>query len=477
MKKSRNSSVKSCLSFVVVISLMFSSMSSELLAESKSTARYSSEFETPSRLRGRVDFWKAIFSRYGKYQKVIHHRRFPQIAFKVLDFTKAAEELSPGAYDSLVKRIEAEKVAEIEGYLAHLAKTGTPENSMEQYIVSQMRALPGGKQKYQDVLDNDWVRTQTGIKEKCEEAVRRTGRYLPQIERIFVNEESLPVELTRLPFIESSFNYTAYSTVGAAGIWQFMPGTAKKFMMVGSSVDERLDPFTATRAAAQYFKQAYKSLGTWGLAVTSYNHGVAGVYKKTVSSGTNDISEMIERADGDPIFGFASQNFWPEFLAAVEIYKEYRKYYPGVELLPELTVKDHPISKPVTLPVVAKTLGVSTDALIDANYALLKPVILGKRAIPAGYTLRVPTGKVTELVRNDPVYKKSLEKERIQPVTEPLVVKKKPIGAKKKKNQKSTKKSVKSVTKKVEKKKTTAAKKVTAKTTIKSTKKKSDTQK
>ncbi len=403
--------------------------------------------ETPERLRGRVDFWKAIFGKYGKYQKVIHHRRFPQISFKVLDFSKAAEELSPAGYESLVKRIEAEKVGEIEGYLENLAKTGTPRNSMEQYIVSQMKSLPSGKQKYQDVLDNDWVRTQTGIKEKCEEAVRRTGRYLPQIERIFIEEENLPVELTRLPFIESSFNYTAYSSVGAAGIWQFMPATARKFMMVGSTVDERLDPFTATRAAAKYFKQAYKSLGNWGLAVTSYNHGVSGVYKKTVAAGTNDISEMIERASGEPVFGFASQNFWPEFLAAVEIYDNYRKYYPNVSLLPELTVRDHHVTKPVTLVQASKTFGVSTEALIDANYALLKPVVTGRKAIPAGYTLRIPTGKVTELVKDDPAYKKSLLKERIQPVTEPVVVKKKPKGAK----PKSVKKSVNK--KKVNKKK------------------------
>ena len=381
----------------------------------------SAGFETPARLRGRVEFWKAIFGKYGKYQKIIHHRRYPQIAFKILDFSKAAEQLSPGAYDELVKRIEAEKVGEIQKCIQNLAETGTPKSSMEQYIVEQMKFLPGGKQKYQDVLDNDWVRTQTGIKEKNEEAIKRTGRYLPSIERIFVNEEHLPIELTRLPFIESSFNYTAYSSVGAAGIWQFMPSTARKYMMVGSSVDERLDPFSATRAAAKYFQQAYRSLGSWGLAVTSYNHGVAGVYKKTVTAESTDISELIERTSGEPVFGFASQNFFPEFLAALEVYEQRQKYFPGLELLPELKVREQAITKPMSLAQAAKVTGVSQEALIDANYALLKPVTSGRKPIPAGYSLRVPVGSVHTFVKDEPGYKKELEKEKNQPVTEPKV--------------------------------------------------------
>lgn len=468
MSKSRNASWFLYSLSLVLCATYYLTLS---VAEAQSAGRdqaIAAPFEVPARLRGRVDFWKAVFAKYGKYQKVIHHRRFPQISFKVLDFSKAAEELSPASYDALVKRIEAEKVSQIEEYLGNLARTGTPSNSMEQFIASQMKGLPGGKQKYQDVLDNDWVRTQTGVKEKCEEAVRRTGRYLPHIERIFTQEESLPIELTRLPFIESSFNYTAYSSVGAAGIWQFMPATARKFMMVGSTVDERLDPFTSTRAAAKYFKQAYKSLGNWGLAVTSYNHGVAGVYKKTVAAGTNDIVEMIERPTGEPVFGFASQNFWPEFLAAVEIYSQYRKHYPNVQLLPELTVKDHYVTTPITLTQASKTFGVSSESLIDANYALLKPVVSGRKAIPAGYTLRIPTGEVNSFIRNDPAYKKSLEKERIQPVTEPVVVKKKPKGAQPKpkatsKKTSSSKKSQKS--KGGSKKSTKSASKSTSKKT------------
>ena len=77
-------------------------------------------------------------------------------------------------------------------------------------VCGSMQLVPGDvPQKYRDVLRDDWVRGQSGIRERFAEAIMRSGRYLHVIEDIFVREEGLPVELTRLPFIESSFDYTA----------------------------------------------------------------------------------------------------------------------------------------------------------------------------------------------------------------------------------------------------------------------------
>lgn len=373
------------------------------------SSKRSPGLETPASLRPRVNFWVDIFTKYGKYQLIVHHRRFPQIVFKVLDFSKAAQNLNPVQLANLKKRIEKEKVEEVQGYLTNLARTGRPSNGIEEYIVRQMSGIPGGTAKYQAVLDNDWVRTQTGIKEKYAEAVRRTGRYLHHIERIFVNENALPVELTRLPFIESSFDYTAYSSVGAAGIWQFMRGTAKKYMTVNNFVDERLDPIIATRGAAQYLKSAYKSLGAWPLAVTSYNHGVTGVYRKMKEQGTMDLARVIEKTSGDPVFGFASTNFYPEFLAAVEIYENYQAHFPGLALAAPMEGRDYRVPRPVYIHQVARTLGVEKEDLLAANYALLPPVATGKRLIPAGYTLRIPNSVKAEVQKLDTIESPHIE--------------------------------------------------------------------
>src|ERR1700710_2447178 len=87
----------------------------------------------------------------------------------------------------------------------------------------------------------------------------------------------LPTELTRLPFVESSFNVNARSRVGASGVWQFMRRTAKPYMKVNKDVDERNDPIKSTLASSRVLKQNYMMLDSWPLALTGYNHGPYGV--------------------------------------------------------------------------------------------------------------------------------------------------------------------------------------------------------
>jgi membrane-bound lytic murein transglycosylase D len=168
------------------------------------------------------------------------------------------------------------------------------------------------------------VRAQRGIMERFTNGLRTSRLYLPEMERIF-RAEGLPVELTRLPLIESCFDVGAYSKVGAAGIWQFMPATARLYMEVNDAVDERRDPIASTYGAAQYLTRAYQRLGTWPLAITSYNHGQNGIARAIDEMGTTDIVRIIHYYDG-PSFGFASRNFYAEFLAALDIEKHQEAY-------------------------------------------------------------------------------------------------------------------------------------------------------
>ena len=347
------------------------------------------EFLVPEKLRGRVNFWKDIFTQYGKAHIVIHHRDFPQIIFMVVDLSKEFESMSAVAFDGVKKSAERKYVGEVKEAIEYLSRDAQPQTYLQKFISGKMQFLGPGTAKYKKVLQDDLIRTQTGIKEKFEGSVKRAGRYLPLIERIFVEDFGLPVELTRLPFIESSFDYTAYSSVGAAGIWQFMPRTGKLYMTINKVVDERRDPLEASRAAAKYLKDAYSRLGNWPLAITSYNHGVAGVKGKVSRMGTSDIVALIENKN-ERVFGFASSNFYPEFLAAVEIYDNYLEYFPGLQIEQPIKAREVKIERAVSAPYIAQQMGVHIDALKAVNYALASSVWQGKQKIPAGYRLKVP---------------------------------------------------------------------------------------
>ena len=347
-------------------------------------------FQVPAELRARVDFWKDIFATYTSNQVVIHYRDFPQVRFGLLDFSNEAKKMNPVVLERYKDRIEKEALTAMREQLTALSKGDEPKTPFQQQVVDLLRDIPGGAIKYKRLIDDDLIRTQSGIRERYAEAIRRAWRYLPVMEQIFVSEYGLPRELTRLPFIESSFDYTAYSSVGAAGIWQFMPRTARAHkMQVGKYVDERRDPIRATRAAAEYLRAAYSSLGTWPLAITSYNHGIGGVRSKVKRAGTNNLAAIIE----DPrerYFGFASSNFYPEFLAALEIFQDHQKYFPEIPIEQPLRHVSVPIRSSVSANHVARQTGVPIQALKEANYALLDPIWRGAARIPAGYVLRVP---------------------------------------------------------------------------------------
>ncbi len=367
-------------------------------------------FAVPAALRGRVNFWRDVFSKYGRYQIVVHHREFPQIIFGVIDISDQAASMGPVELSRYRSTVEQESIAALRREIEPLARGEEPESEEQQRIAERMSFLPRGAEKYRRLLDEDLIRTQTGIRERYVTAIKRAWRYLPVMEQIFVSEYGLPKELTRIPFIESSFDYTAYSSVGAAGIWQFMPRTARGHgMEVGRIVDERRDPIKATRAAAEYLRSAYRSLGTWPLAITSYNHGVGGVRGKVTRAGTDDLAEMIE----DPrerYFGFASTNFYPEFLAAVEIFNDPSRYFPEISPEPPLRFVSFEMRSAMHASTVCHRLGMPLEELKEANYALLEPVWSGSARIPSGYTLRIP-------VQYQEGMSRLLEGEAISPVS------------------------------------------------------------
>jgi hypothetical protein len=145
-----------------------------------------------------------------------------------------------------------------------------PDGEQGRALVERERVLVAVDYDLAD--DESWIRIQRGGKEQFLEGLKIAGRYMTPMQRIF-RDEGLPVELAYLPLVESSFNVRARSSVGAVGMWQFMPETGRKFMRVDTAVDERRDPMRSTRAAARLLKENYRILGNWPLVITAYNHG------------------------------------------------------------------------------------------------------------------------------------------------------------------------------------------------------------
>ena len=298
--------------------------------ESSGSSSYpTTSFTVPDKLRNRVNFWKSVFVDYGENDIIVHHRMYPQSVFSVVDISDVTDGYSDVQRELYRKKKEEEIVKTVKNAFKNIIEQGEPATILEERIYKSMKAIPGGSSKFERAIDEDLIRTQLGIRERYRQAIIESGRYLPLMEQIFRNY-GLPVELTRLPFVESSFNLKAKSSVGALGLWQFMAATAKSYMTVNSLVDERRDPIISTHAAAKYFLGAKARLGSWPFAITSYNHGVSGMARKISQIGLTNIADIIEHPS-ERVLGFASNNFYPSFLAAVEVYREKEEYFPKIK--------------------------------------------------------------------------------------------------------------------------------------------------
>ena len=216
----------------------------------------------------------------------------------------------------------------------------------------------------------------------------RSGAWETHIAETLANL-GLPAELAVLPHVESSFNPAAYSKVGAAGLWQFMRSTGRRYMRIDGAVDDRLDPFRSTEAAAQLLAYNYRLLGSWPLALTAYNHGSAGMLRAKETMGTDDIVKIV-RGYTSRSFGFASRNFYVSFLAALEIDHNPEKYFGALQRENEARFREVQLPAYVQVSALTRTLRVDSDKLHALNPALLPPVWSGTQRVPKNYHLRLP---------------------------------------------------------------------------------------
>lgn len=353
-------------------------------------------FQIPKGMEDRVQFWKRIYTEFTTDQGLFHDSLYTNVIYEPVDMTPIMKDITVGGREKEKARhklVEATRKV-IRERLLHLDTLSSPEGlegeDLRYWHMFENIDMP---HKFKEAAQEGRLRFQLGQKDRFIQGIYQSGRYLAQMEQIF-REEGLPAELTRLPFVESSFNLKARSRVGASGIWQFMRYAARPYMKINAMVDERNDPLRATRAAAKSLRFNYRMLEDWPLAVTAYNHGPNGVKRLVDKFQTRNLVELLDVRKGR--FGFASASFYASFLAALEVEREALVHFGLVYRMPEL--KGHEIvlksSTPVSLLV--ETFNGNIDLMRDLNPHLLERVWKGRFAVPAKTFIRVPEDRVDE---------------------------------------------------------------------------------
>jgi membrane-bound lytic murein transglycosylase D len=367
----------------LLVLLLATPTSRQAAADSPAAVSRDNSFDgaLDGRMRKNVDFWVAINTRYYTYQGLIHDAKYVDRVYEVLDLK--------GAPKNGQHLIHAAKRKWRETLLSLHRKQAHPETwtTDEKYVAKLFEGIDEPN-KYLNAAHRKRLRFQLGQKDRFLDGLVQSGRYLPLMEEVF-RKQGLPPELTRLPFVESSFNTRARSKVGASGIWQFMRYTGKLFIQINDSVDERNDPIRATEAAAKLLKLNYDSLGSWPLAVTAYNHGRKGMMRAVRRVGSASLVDIVNDYHSRT-FGFSSSNFYVELLAMVEIEKNSEKYFGPVERSKPLRGVEVRVPDYVAMRDLCKFLKLDRESLRELNPALSEAVFDGGLLIPSGYLLRLP---------------------------------------------------------------------------------------
>lgn len=336
-------------------------------------------FVHPTELEPDVRFWIRVYTEVTTDQGLLHDDWNLGLVYEVLRF-------DPGSSPSQRERRVIEAKARYAALLRKFAAGATDDLTPHERRILHAFGLTASAGDFLEAISR--IRFQLGQADRFHEGLIRAAVWEKQIARTLA-QHGVPAEIAALPHVESSFNLAAYSKVGAAGLWQFMPATARRYMRVDSLVDERLDPYSATDAAANLMLYNFRLVGTWPLTVTAYNHGPGGLRGIQDELGTSDIAVIVKRYRGKT-FGFASRNFYVAFLAALEVDRNAEKYFGPITRLTD--TESTPVELPdyVSVDALSKAFRVDMGALRVLNPALRPPIWSGSRFVPRGYLLRLP---------------------------------------------------------------------------------------
>jgi membrane-bound lytic murein transglycosylase D len=340
-------------------------------------------FTTPPGLQNKVNFWKKIYSEYSTQHALIHDTENLDIIYEVVYLGKKP----------LSRRARERKLEKVKKKYRNILRKISKSKNKDSLKGENKRVFKMVKTDFYKASRN--IRAQIGQKDRFRKGIERSGLYIKEIKKI-LKRYKLPEELSVLPHVESSFQIGAYSSAGAAGIWQFTRGTGRLFMRVGYDVDERRDPILATYGAAKLLKKNFESVKSWPLAVTAYNHGLHGMKRAKKKYGTNFVN--IVNKYKSRTFGFASKNFYAEFLAALHVVKNKNKYFANLVIKEPINMVSFRLPHYINVRTAMRYFNMSREDIANTNPALRRPVLKGEKRIPKGFVFQSPAHKLVSLV-------------------------------------------------------------------------------
>ena len=351
-------------------------------------------FPCPDALRRRVDFWIDVYGRWRTNDAILHDAQRPHRVYKIIK-GKACGTKGNTQFIKEQKRqirLRLERIA----ILIEQNKTITQAKD-KHYLNMFPERSPAVLRRATRNL-----RCQSGNKDGFRNALRRFGTYGPIVRRV-LKDAGLHQDIQYLPFVESSYNPEAYSRVGAAGMWQIMPRTARVLgLELNATMDERLDPEAASWAAARYLKDSKKNLTVAArskkanvsdseltpFVITSYNYGVNGMRRAIKKLGP-DFLTVLNRYRTKK-FRVAVKNFYAGFLAARHVAQNSKRFFGSYSKGRPLRYDTIMLRSSVSIDRIRAVFGISLSRLKSLNPALTRFVWHGWREIPGGYPLRLP---------------------------------------------------------------------------------------
>lgn len=345
-------------------------------------AKADETFPKPAELVPDVDFWIAVFTEYDSGEGVLHDNRNLAVIYERIDIPDG---LSGRERRRRVETRRDHYQATLNRLAASADRAGL--SAEERRVLALWPADVSAAVLRRAAND---VRFQQGLSDRFRDGLVRAGRYRAHVETEF-RKLGVPAGLAALPHVESSYNPDARSHVGASGIWQFTRDTGRRYLQIDHILDERNDPFVATIAAGKLLAYNYSITGNWPMAITAYNHGLAGVRRAMREFGDTAYVDILRKYDGRA-FGFASRNFYVAFLAALEVDANAEHYFPGLVAAQPVDYEIVDLDEYIAVDALAAALGVDAELIAQHNPALQPAIWQGSKLLPQGYAVRVPAG-------------------------------------------------------------------------------------